>query len=66
MSLPPRRAALHADARTAREHTGARDASVVLVEPSVYTTMIFTNMARLLAVVERVGVVGARLLATMR
>ena len=41
-------------------------ARIVLVEPSVYTPMIFTNVARLLAVVERVGVVRAGLLATMR
>ena len=41
-------------------------ARVVLVEPSIYTPVVFTNVARLLAVVERVGVVGAAFLAAMR
>jgi hypothetical protein len=38
---------------------------VVFFQPSIYTPMIFANMTSLLAVVERVGVVGAALLAAV-
>ena len=41
-------------------------ARIIFFQPSIYTAVVLTNMTRLRAVVERVGVVRARLLAAMR
>ena len=41
-------------------------ARIIFFQPSIYTAVVLTNMTSLLAIMERVGVVRAGLLATMR